>query len=726
MRAIFILLCWLSGALPILAQTKRPVTIDDIWKTNQFRVETLQGVNWTKDGRYYTSQNDRYIIKYDLNTGREVDTLYGKGLSNAEYIAFDEYTFSPQENKILLANEVEGIYRRSSKAYYYVYDLSTGQLKALDAGGKQSYATFSPDGSKVAFVRQNNLYLTDLKTGQTQALTQDGKPNERIHGSADWVYEEEFSFAQAFFWSPDSKKIAYYTFDESQVKEFVMQYWDGPQAAYPTEYRFKYPKAGEENSRIAISVYHLDKNQTVKMDIGAEADIYIPRIQWTQNPELLSIRRMNRLQNKLEILHAQAQTGQSQVILTETDAAYVDLDYTDDLSYLQDGKHFLHSSERSGYKHLYLFDMKGQLLTTLTAGNWEVAQVHGIDEKNQFVYFSSTEVSPLERHLYRVSLKGKDKTRLSTSAGTHRPNFSPDFRYYLDYFSHTTLPNRVSLHEARSGKEIKVLVDNQALLSKMNGFQIQAPEFFTFSTEDGTSLNGWMIKPADFDPTKRYPVLMYVYGGPGSQTVTNAWGGSRFLWHQVMAAKGYLIVSVDNRGTGARGSAFKKITYAQLGKYETQDQISAARYLATLPYVDARRIGIWGWSYGGYMSSLGISLGAEVFKTAVAVAPVTTWRFYDSIYTERYLKRPQDNPEGYDQYSPITHAGKVKGNYLLIHGTADDNVHFQNAVEWQNALIKAGVQFESFYYPNRNHGIYGGNTSWYLFTQITRFLEKNL
>ncbi|MBC7923066.1 MAG: S9 family peptidase, partial [Ferruginibacter sp.] len=424
--------------------------------------------------------------------------------------------------------------------------------------------------------------------------------------------------------------------------------------------------------------------------------------------------------------HADARTGATSTVLTEESTTFVDLDFTDDLTYLKDGKHFIHSSERSGFKHLYLFDMAGKPVRQITAGDWEVDKFLGIDEKTRTLYFTSAEVSPLERHLYRITVEGKDKVKLTEKAGTHRIDLGPDFRYYLDYHSAADAPPTVSLHQAPQGKLVKVVEANESLQNRLKEYALSRKEFFQFNTSTGVSLNGWMIKPANFDEKKKYPVLMYVYGGPGSQTVLNQWEEGRTTWHQLLAQQGYLVVSVDNRGTGGRGAEFKKATYANLGKLEVQDQIEGAKYLAGLAYVDATRIGIWGWSYGGYMASLCMTVGADYFKAGIAVAPVTSWRFYDSIYTERYLKTPQENPGGYDDNSPVTHADKLKGKYFLIHGTGDDNVHFQNAVVMENALIKANKQFRSFYYPNRNHGISGGNTRLHLYTMMTDFLEKNL
>jgi dipeptidyl-peptidase-4 len=712
------------------AQQKKNITVEDIWQRNTFRMSSVHGVDWMKNGQFYTSQvqdnnsGAAHVIRYNITTGQIADTVFnGNTVALAgRPFGFDSYGFSPDETKILFATETEPIYRRSFKASYFIYDLGSRQLTPLSTGGKQSYATFSPDGSKVAFTRDNNLFYVDLASKREIQITKDGEFNKIINGSTDWVYEEEFSFAQAFFWSPDGKKIAFYTFDESEVKEYNMQVWG---TLYPVDYRFKYPKAGEKNSVVGISVYHLDNNNIVKMDVGPEKDQYIARINWTQNPDLLSMRRMNRLQNKLEVLHAEANTGKSNVVLTEKADTYIDIN--DDLTYLQDGKHFIFSSELGGYKHIYLYDINGKLKKQITRGNWEVDEVVGVDEKRGVVYFTSTEVSPMERHFYSINLNGKNKKKLSEGAGTHTINMSTDFKYYLDYYSSANVPVVVKLHEGKDGKMLRVLEDNKALNSKLASYDISPLEFFSFKTpSEGVSLNGYMIKPSSFEENKKYPVLMFVYGGPGSQQVKDSWTGGNYLWYQMLAQKGYIVVCVDNRGTGGRGAEFKKVTYANLGKYETVDQIETAKYLGSLPYVDKSRIGIWGWSFGGYMTSLAMTLGADYFKTGIAVAPVTNWRFYDSIYTERYLKTPQLNASGYDDNSPVTYADRLKGKYLLIHGTGDDNVHFQNAVAMQDALIKANKQFESFYYPNRNHGIYGGNTRLHLYKMMTDFLDRNL
>ena len=713
----------------------QPLTLEAIFADGLMEQETVSSIRWMDDGRYYTAQESedtayyQHILRYDITTGQVVDTLVNgrqlvpKGDRETPALAYDDYQLSPAEDKVLFATELEPIYRRSRKAYYYVYDRTSGDFQPLADGGKQSYATFSPDGSRVAFVRDNNLYYVTLADGTVTPVTQDGQRNQLIHGSTDWVYEEEFGFVKAFYWSPQSDQLAYISFDESEVEEYNMQVWG---ELYPQDDRFKYPKAGEANSGVSVSVYHLADRSTTAMDIGSETDIYVPRVQWTTDNNVLSIIRMNRLQNRLDILHANATTGAASVALTEESDTYVDVGYNDDLTYLKDGKHFVYTSEQGGYKHIYLYTTSGELVRPITQGSWEVSELIGVDEERQRVYYLSTEVSPLERQLYSVSLKGTQKQRLSEEPGTHDVEFSPSYQYYVDRYSSLDHPLVVSLREAPSGERLRTLEDNQALQQEVSQYVWGSREAVTVPVGDSVTLNGYLIKPHDFDSTRQYPLLMYVYGGPGSQLVMNQWPSDREAWFHVLAQQGYLVACVDNRGTGGRGRDFSHMTYGQLGKYEVQDQIASARSLGQRPYVDANRIGIWGWSYGGYMSSLALFLGNDVFKMGIAVAPVTSWRFYDTVYTERYLQTPQLNAEGYDQYSPLTHVDKLRGNFLLIHGTGDDNVHFQNAVTLQNSLIAANKQFDSFYYPNRNHGIYGGNTRLHLFRMMTDFVTAKL
>ncbi len=706
---------------------QKSISISDFTSKNTFRQNSVRGINWMNDGNYYSALAGNKIEKYETTSGKLKETIVdGDNLQNGLRIA--GYEFSNDESKLLLLTNRQRIYRRSYTAEYYVYEIATKKLISLSPNGPQSYATFSSDGSKVAFTRNNDLFYVDLKANQEVRVTTTGKPQHIINGSTDWVYEEELSLTKAFSWSPDGKVLAYYTFDESHVKEYNMQVW-GDNQLYATDYRYKYPKAGERNSIVKLTFYDLATQKQTPIDIGNEKDIYIPRIKWTTNPGILSVIRLNRLQNKMEILHANTATGKTNIILTQNYPTYVDIDEADDLTYLKDGKHFIITGEQSGYRHIYLYDITGKLIRQITKGDWEVKQFMGIDEnsKGKTLYYSSTEVSPKERHVYQLNLNGKKKLKITDEPGMHSINMSNDFGYYIHSHHNARQPTTVSLFKTKGHKAVKVIAENKALLKVAESYQLANKEFFTFPAKDGTTLHGYMLKPKNFDPDKKYPVLIYQYSGPGSQNVTNSWGGGHFFWHQMLTQKGYLIAVVDPRGTGSRGTAFQKITYKQLGKYEVEDHIEAAKYLGDQSYIDKSRIGIWGWSYGGYISSLTLFKGGDYFKTAIAVAPVTSWRYYDTIYTERYLQKPQDNGPGYDDNSPITHAGKLKGNFLLVHGTGDDNVHFQNAVFLQNALIDAGKQFDSFYYPDRAHGIRKGKqTRVHLYKMMTNYILDNL
>lgn len=721
LAAIILMLLFSTGEA--FSQIQKHVTLEDVFKSDVFSQKSVYGINWMRDGKYYSSLRRDVtgpkVLKVNVATGEEEAILIDGG---ALGINFSSYAFNPDETKALIASDVESIYRRSSKGVFHVVDLESGNAQKLMDGEKIMYATLSPDNDKVAFVKDNDLYYVNLSDNQVTRITNDGEWNKIINGAADWVYEEEFSMSKAFEWSPDGSKIAFIKFDETEVPEFNMQTWG---KLYPEDYKFKYPKAGEKNALVSIHIHDLKNTLTAKVDTGEEEDIYLPRIYWAGNSDNLAFLRMNRLQNQLDLFYANASSGSSKLILQEKADTYVDLNYNDDLRFLEDNRGFIRTSEQDGFKHIYHHDNDGKMIRQITKGNWEVSNLVAIDEKGKKIYYISTEQSPLERNFFVIGMDGKNKKLLGSEKGTYRINMSKDNKYFIADFSNANTPLKVTLHEA-SGKEIKVLEDNQRLRDNVAKYALGNKEFFEFETVDGTMLNGYVLKPSDFDESKQYPVLMYVYGGPGSQTVTNSWGGSRDFWHQHLAQEGYLIVSVDNRGTGARGREFKHVTYANLGKYEVEDQIAGAKYLASLPYVDASRIGIWGWSYGGYMSSLGLMVGSDVFKTAIAVAPVTTWRYYDTIYTERYLQTPQLNAAGYDDNSPITHVNKLKGDLMLIHGTGDDNVHFQNAVDLADALIKADKQFETMFYPNRNHGIYGGNTTWHLYSLMTDFIKRKL
>jgi len=716
---------------------KTQIDNNTIWYNGVFYPENISGVNSMNDGEHFTSLDYNKetqaleINKYSYANYEKVGTI----LSSANFkpdgkkaITFDDYQFSSDETKLLLATEQESIYRHSSKSNYYIYDVASKKISALSdfSKGKQRLAEFSPNGNKVAFVRENNIFINDLSANKEVTVTIDGKMNEIINGGTDWVYEEEFAFHKGFYWAPDGSKIAYYKFDESKVKEFQMETYG---TLYPDRFVFKYPKAGEDNSIISIHVYYVDAGKTFPFNIGTKTDIYIPRIQWTNNPNVLCVQRMNRLQNKIELLttefsnpNAKLSLAPAKVIYTETAKTYIDIH--DNTTFLKDGENFLWTSEKDGFNHIYKINMNTGEEAQLTSGNWEVTSVYGMNEKSKSIYFQAAKEHPTKREVYYLSKKGA-VTKLSTKSGNNRAEFSKGFKYYLHWNTDANTPVHVTLNSAK-GKEIKVLEDNKSLIDTLKTFDISPKEFFTVKGENGDDLNAWMIKPSSFDKSKKYPMLMFVYGGPGINTVNDSWEYNNYFWWQSLAQQGYIVVSVDARGTGYRGRDFKHSTYLQLGKYETEDQIAAAKVLGNRPYIDSERIGIFGWSYGGYMSSLCITKGADVFKAAIAVAPVSNWRFYDNIYTERFMRTPQENGENYDINSPIDHVAKLKGSYLLIHGTADDNVHFQNAIEMVDALQKADKQFEFMAYPNKNHGIYGGKTRLNLYNKMTKFLLHNL
>jgi dipeptidyl-peptidase-4 len=708
------------------AQTKT-ITLEDIFRNRTFATRTIQSLPSMKDGKSYVSVKSdskgvRYLAKNSYSTGEEMKVLFKETdlIYNGDTLDISS-DFSDDESKVLLSADEEPLYRYSVKANYFVFDIASKKITPVSPKGKQIYTTFSPDGSKVAFVRENNIYLKDLVTGAEKQVTTDGKTNSVINGRLDWVYEEEFEFERAFFWSPDSKKIAFYRFDETEVPEYSMTVFD---KLYPTEYKYKYPKAGEKNSKVSIHIYDLPASQTKTVNIGKETNQYIPRIKWTASADALCVLRMNRLQNKLEYLLVNASTGDSKIFLTEEDKAYIEIE-KEKLTFLSNGKQFINVSERDGFNHIYLYDLNGKIIKQLTKGNWEITEVYGVDEKNGVVYYQSAEESPLRRDVYSIDLNGSNKRKISIKPGTNDATFSQSYDFYILSHSTKNVPPVISLNS--NGKVIKVLEDNTRTRQAIKDYGFSNAELFNFKTSEGVQLNGYMLKPANFDAKKKYPVLMYVYGGPGHQEVADAWGlGSRPLWFQMLAQKGYIVVCVDNRGTGYRGADFRKTTYLQLGKYEAIDQIETAKWLAKQQYVDPTRIGIWGWSYGGYLSSLCITKAADIFKIAIAVAPVTTWRFYDTIYTERYLRTPQENPQGYDENSPINFANLLKGKFLLVHGTGDDNVHFQNSVMFSEALIQANKPFEQAYYPNKAHGINGGNSSIHLYGKMTAFVLENL
>ncbi|MCP4440690.1 MAG: S9 family peptidase [Aureispira sp.] len=714
--ALFILPFAMNG----WAQEKESITIKHLWEDWSFYPSYVPGFNFMKDGKHYSvmgkvEENKRGIVQFDIVSGKEAGAIF-----STDEIAFSSYSFSDDEQKIMLETASEKIYRYSTRANYYVWDRKGEKLSPVSEGGKQRYASFDSKATKVAFVRGNNLYYTDLATNKEVQVTKDGEVNKIINGATDWVYEEEFAIDKAFEWSPDGKKIAFLRFDESEVKEFTMTYYTGE--LYPKLSTFKYPKAGEKNSIVTVHIYDLEKKEIKKVNIKDKEEHYIPRINWTPDNQLL-VTHLNRHQNHLTLYLANPKNGKAKSMLTEKNEYFIDI--TNNLRFLKN-KQFIWTSDQDGYSHIYLYNMKGKKVRQLTKGEFDVIEFYGIDEESGRLYFQAAVEGAMNRGVYWVTLESDELHALHTEKGVNSAQFSSTFQYYVNTHSHATSPPHFKVYETEGNKLVRTIEENNSLKERLTKYNMGTMEFFKFKNTDDVELNGWMIKPSNFDPSKKYPVFMYVYGGPGRQTVMNEWGGSNYMWFQMLAEKGYIVVSVDNRGTDARGQAFRKSTYMQLGKYETIDQIEAAKYLGKQAYVDSTRIGIFGWSFGGYLSSLCLAKGADVFKMAIAVAPVINWKWYDTIYTERFMRTPKENNDGYEQNSPINFAHLIKGKYLLVHGMADDNVHFQNAAEMAKALIERNIPFDEAYYPNKNHGIYGGYTRSHLYNRMTNFVLENL
>jgi dipeptidyl-peptidase-4 len=706
------------------AVAQQKITLEEIWG-GAFRTQGMTALEAMKNTNQYTVLNfDRatkssQIDLYDFATLNKVSTLIDSK-NFKELDGIDSYTFSKDEKKILIANNSNQIFRHSFVADYFIYDIASKSLTKL-AEYKVQEPTFSPDGNKIGYVYQNNLYVYDLTAKKHTQITIDGKKNFIINGVTDWVYEEEFSFVRAFDWNAGSDKIGFIRFDETNVPEFSMDMYN--QGLYPTQNVFKYPKAGEKNALVSLHVYDVKSATTKKINLDKYNDFYIARIEWTNEANTLSAQVLNRHQDNLDLLFVDGNSGATKVILNEKDKAYVDV--TDNLTFLKDNS-FIWTSEKDGFNHIYHYDKNGKLKNQVTKGKWEVTSYYGFDEKAGMIFFQSTENGSINRDVYSVKLNGSAKTRLTAQTGTNNATFSPNFQYFINSYSSAKNAPKHTLHETKSGKLIKTIVSNEALETKLTKYDLPSKEFFELTTEKGHKLNAWMIKPKDFDASKKYPVFMYQYSGPGSQQVNNDWNGSDDYWFMMLAQQGYIVACVDGRGTGFKGADFKKCTQKELGKFEVEDQIDAAKVFGSYAYVDKSRIGIFGWSYGGFMASNCIFQGADVFKTAIAVAPVTSWRYYDSIYTERYMQTPQENAGGYDNNSPINHVSKLKGNFLLIHGTADDNVHVQNSMKMIEALVQANKQFDWAIYPDKNHGIYGGKTRLQLYTKMTNFIKEKL
>ncbi len=727
-RIVLSLFLFLTIGNPLFAQKK--LSLADFNQNYTFQEKTVQGLHSSANGLYYTTLEDgKRIVKYSYKDDKKVETVFDLDqLENAAISHFSAYSFSDDETKILLTTEREQIYRHTFSANYYVWNSVTEELAPLSEKGKQQEATFSPNGERVAFVRDNNIFIKTLRFGTENQVTNDGQKNAIINGVPDWVYEEEFAFSKAFAWSPDSKFLAYIRFDETAVKEYSMKMFQGKSpslkenASYPGEYTYKYPKAGEQNSLISVFSYDLKSKTKIEVDLGEETDIYVPRLKWTADANDLAVFRLNRRQNKIDVLFANPHTGDSRLFFTEKNDRYIGEDFLDDFIFLPDNDYFVVNSERDGFSHLYLYDRQGFEVRQLTQGEYDVTDFYGFDSKKKIFYYQAAKKSPMQREVYYVSLDKKKQGTLSPKEGTNKAVFSSGFQYFINEYTSLDTPKTFSLYDNK-GSLVRVLEDNKALNEKLSEYTISSKSFFNFETSEGVSLNGWMIKPVNFDESKQYPVVMTQYSGPNSQQVLDRWSVS---WYNYLAQEGFLVVCVDPRGTGARGQDFRKVTYMQLGKYESDDQVEAARYLTTLPYVDKNNISIWGWSYGGFMTLLSMEKGGDLFKAGVAIAPVANFKFYDTVYTERFMRTPLENPDGYEDNAPLNHPEGITGRLLLIHGSADDNVHLQNTMEMAEALVQANVKFDMAIYTNRNHGIYGGNTRMHLYQRVTDFLKNQL
>ena len=719
-KTALLLLLLVAGV--VTAQQKN-ITLEEIYD-GTFRMQYLDRLHSMNNGKEYAVLNTdrntgtKTLDVYSYKTGEKVNTLINSSeIDGLDY--FIGYTLSADESKALLSTKMRSIYRRSSLGVYYVYDLETKELVQVAEEAIQE-PTFSPDASKVAYGLDNNIYIKDLASGTTTQVTTDGAKNKVINGITDWVYEEEFAFVRAFDWNADGDKIAYIRFDESEVPEFSMDVFGNE--LYPSKDTFKYPKAGETNATVSLHIYDVTSADTKAVDLSGFQNYYIPRLEWTPEANVLAVQTTNRKQNDVNLLFVDGTSGEAKLILSDKDDAYVDI--TNNLTFLEDND-FIWTSEKDGWNHIYLYDKDGKLKNQVTQGPWEVTSYYGYDPKSKRVFYQSSENGSINRGVYSVKVNGKSKKALAAEAGTNSANFSTDFTYFIKSFSDAETPYVFTLNAADDGDLVRKIKDNQALKDQFADYVISEKEFFTLPI-NGEELNAYMIKPKDFDPNKKYPVFMTQYSGPGSQSVANSWSGGNGYWFQMLAQEGYIIVCVDPRGTGLKGRDFKKMTQKELGKYEVEDQIAAAQVLGQRDYVDADRIGIWGWSYGGFMASNCIFQGADTFKMAIAVAPVTSWRFYDSIYTERYMTTPQENASGYDNNSPLSHVDKLEGKFLLVHGSADDNVHVQNSMRLIEALVQANKQFDWAIYPDKNHSIYGGNTRLHLYTKMTNFIKENL
>lgn len=724
MKNKLILILFLFGILSI--SISQELTVEKIWKNREFSSASVDGFKSMKDGEHFTKisgkDGDLAITKHsflDYNGNGEIIIKLNDIKMNGKNIDFDDYEFNEDESKLLFTTQTIAIYRRSYTAIYYLYDLKTKTLQVLDEIHQpQTLAEYSPDGTKVSFIHKNNMYIKDLVNGKVKQITEDGKINKIINGTTDWVYEEEFAITKGYCWSPDSKNIAFLKFNEKKVKEYTLTYYN---ELYPNLYTYKYPKAGEDNSKVTANIVSIGNGKTTPIQLGEYE--YIPRLKWSNTENNLIIQTLDRHQSKLKY-HLVSLIGKkitTKVFFEENSKTYIDID--DNLLILKDGKTILRTSESDGFNHIYKLTFDGAS-TQITKGNWDVIQFLGINESTGTIFYTSCEKGTINKGVYKIALSGESKTAISSETGTNEAEFSVGMKYFIKVYSNANTPPIFSLCDA-DGKELSILEKNEKLANTLKQYNLSKKEFFTIQGAE-KSLNAWMIKPPNFDPIKKYPIFLTVYGGPGHNTVLDEYGGADFIYHQLLAQKGYIIVSIDPRGTMYRGADFKKSTYLQLGKLETEDILASVKELGKLGYVDASRIGIQGWSFGGFMTSLAMTKGADLFKMGIAVAPVTNWKYYDNIYTERFMRTPEENPTGYSNNSPINFVNLLKGKYLLIHGSGDDNVHYQNTMEMITALVKENKQFDMFIYPNKNHGIYGGNTRNHLYNMMLNYTLENL
>ncbi|REC55348.1 S9 family peptidase [Chryseobacterium piscium] len=692
--------------------TSQEITLDKIY-SGYYRGKGIAGIASMKNGENYLVIEQGGIAKYSYKTSQKEGNLVDGN--------FESYEFSDDESKILLLKESQPIYRHSFLGIYDVKDLKSGKNLSLNDGKPVQEPRFSPDATKISFIVDNNLFYQDLNSGKITQITEHGVKNKVLNGLADWVYEEEFGHARLYEWTKNSADILFVKLVETDVPEIYIPMYG--KSLYPTEMRYKYPKAGEKNSVASAHIYHLADGKKTKVNLDQFKNYYIPNVIQTANADEIVLITSQRTQNASDVLKVNTKTGEAKKLFTETDDKWIDTDNVT-LEFLEDNS-FLWASERDGFRHLYWFDKEGKLKKQVTKGNWEVTEYYGYNPKSQEIFVQTTEKGSINKVVSKINIQNGKSQLISNAEGNNAANFSKNYNYFIETSSTAAKPYTFTLKDG-NGKQLKELQNNDDQLKKLQADQFAVKEFITIPNAAGDQMNAWIIKPKNFDPNKKYPLFMYQYSGPGSQQVSNSWDNGNALWFEMLAQKGYIIACVDGRGTGYKGAKFKKVTYKNLGKYEIEDQIVAAKWLGNQKYIDKTRIGIFGWSFGGYMASLAMTKGADVFKAGIAVAPVTNWRYYDSVYTERFLLTPQENPAGYDDNSPTTYANLLKGKFLLIHGTADDNVHFQNSMEFSEALIQNKKQFEFMAYPDKNHGIYGGQTRPQLYQKMTDFILENL